>query len=160
MRTDESERWLTTISSIGFLNATALVAAIGDVATFAHGRDPAAWLSLVPRQVTTGGRPRLLGITRRGSKYLRIMLISGARAAMLTLAQKRHAAADGYEACWHGRMPIPPSWRWQPKWRGPSGRCCATNASTIRRRPPPEPSLVGEAFVGLPMSASGERKMA
>jgi transposase len=62
-----------------------LVAAIGDVATFARGRDLAAWLGLVPRQVTTGGRPRLLGITKRGSKYPRKMLIQGAGSAMPTL---------------------------------------------------------------------------
>ena len=84
-RTDESARRLTTIPGIGALNATALVAAIGDVGTFARGRNLAAWLGLVPRQVTTGGRPRLLGITKRGSKYLRKMLIQGARAAMPTL---------------------------------------------------------------------------
>jgi transposase len=84
-RSDEDARRLTTIPGIGALNATALVAAIGDVATFARGRDLAAWLGLVPRQVTTGGRPRLLGITKRGSKYLRKMLIQGARAAMPTL---------------------------------------------------------------------------
>ena len=84
-RTDESARRLTTIPGIGALNATALVAAIGDVATFARGRDLAAWLGLVPRQVTTGGRPKLAGITKRGSKYLRKMLIQGARAAMPTL---------------------------------------------------------------------------
>jgi transposase len=87
VRTDESARRLTTIPGIGALNATALVAAIGDVATFARGRDLAAWLGLVPRQVTTGGRPKLLGITKRGSKYLRKMLIQGARAAMPTLRQ-------------------------------------------------------------------------
>ncbi|MBY0295797.1 MAG: IS110 family transposase [Methylobacterium sp.] len=86
-RTDESARRLTTIPGIGALNATALVAAIGDVTTFARGRDLAAWLGLVPRQVTTGGRPKLVGITKRGSKYLRKMLIQGARAAMPTLRQ-------------------------------------------------------------------------
>jgi transposase len=84
-RTDECARRLTTIPGIGALNATALVAAIGDVATFARGRDLAAWLGLVPRQVTTGGRPKLVGITKRGSKYLRKMLIQGARAALPTL---------------------------------------------------------------------------
>ena len=84
---DESARRLTTIPGIGALNATALVAAIGDVTTFARGRDLAAWLGLVPRQVTTGGRPKLVGITKRGSKYLRKMLIQGARAAMPTLRQ-------------------------------------------------------------------------
>jgi transposase len=86
-RSDESARRLTTIPGIGALNATALVAAIGDVTTFARGRDLAAWLGLVPRQVTTGGRPKLVGITKRGSKYLRKVLIQGARAAMPTLRQ-------------------------------------------------------------------------
>ncbi len=69
------------------LNAIALVAAIGDVATFAPGRDLAAWLGLVPRQVTTGVKPRFVGITKRGCKYLRKTLIQGARAAMPTLRQ-------------------------------------------------------------------------
>lgn len=86
-RTNEDARRLTTIPGIGALNATALVAAIGDVASFARGRDLAAWLGLVPRQVTTGGKPRLVGITKRGSKYLRKTLIQGARAAMPTLRQ-------------------------------------------------------------------------
>lgn len=78
---------LLTIPGIGALNATALVAAVGDVRTFARGRDLAAWLGLVPRQATTGGKPRLLGITKRGSKYLRKMLIQGARAALPTLSR-------------------------------------------------------------------------
>jgi transposase len=72
---------------IGALNATALVAAIGDAATFARGRDLAAWLGLVPRQVTTGGKPRLVGITKRGDKYLRKMLVQGARSAFPTLSK-------------------------------------------------------------------------
>ncbi|MEE7462698.1 IS110 family transposase [Methylobacterium fujisawaense] len=86
-RSDEHARRLTTIPGIGALNATALVAAIGDVATFARGRDLAAWLGHVPRQLTTGGRPRLVGITKRGRKYLRKSLIRGARAALPTLRQ-------------------------------------------------------------------------
>ena len=80
-------RRLLSIPGIGALNATALVAAIGDASTFARGRDLAAWLGLVPRQVTTGGRPQLLGITKRGNKYLRKMLIQGARAALPTLSK-------------------------------------------------------------------------
>jgi transposase len=74
-----------TIPGIGALNATAFVAAVGEATTFARGRDLAAWLGLVPRQATTGGRPKLLGITKRGSKYLRKMLIQGARASMPVL---------------------------------------------------------------------------
>ena len=84
---NESARRLTSIPGIGALNATALVAAVGDAQTFARGRDLAAWLGLVPRQATTGGKPRLLGITKRGSKYLRKMLIQGARAAFPTLSR-------------------------------------------------------------------------
>lgn len=86
-RTDERARRLTSIPGIGALNATALAAAVGDAATFGKGRDLAAWLGLVPRQVTTGGRPRLMGITRRGSRYLRKMLIQGARSVMPLLAK-------------------------------------------------------------------------
>jgi transposase len=84
-RSDERSRQLLTIPGIGALNATALGAAVGDARTFSRGRDLAAWLGLVPRQSTTGGKPRLLGITKRGSKYLRKMLIQGARSAMPTL---------------------------------------------------------------------------
>src|SRR5436190_4822747 len=63
---NDAARRLTSIPGIGALNATALVAAVGDAVTFARGRDLAAWLGLVPRQATTGGKPRLLGITKRG----------------------------------------------------------------------------------------------
>ena len=87
LKRDEAARRLTSIPGIGALNATALVAAIGDAQTFVRGRDLAAWLGLVPRQATTGGKPRLLGITKRGSKYLRKMLIQGARAALPTLSR-------------------------------------------------------------------------
>ena len=62
-REDEGARRLATIPGIGVLNATALVAAIGDGRSFARGCDLSAWLGLVPRQQTTGGKPRLKGIT-------------------------------------------------------------------------------------------------
>jgi transposase len=87
VKQNEAARRLTSIPGIGALNATALVAAVGDAETFTRGRDLAAWLGLVPRQATTGGKPRLLGITKRGSKYLRKMLIQGARAALPTLSR-------------------------------------------------------------------------
>ena len=70
-REDADARRLTTIPGIGVLNATALTAAIGTGETFVRGRDFAAWVGLVPRQMTTGGKPRLLGISKRGNKYLR-----------------------------------------------------------------------------------------
>ena len=86
-RTDEAARLLSTIPGIGPLNATALVAALGDARTFGRARNVAAWLGLVPRQVSTGGRPRLLGISKRGNGYLRKMLIHGARSALPTLSK-------------------------------------------------------------------------
>ena len=84
---DGAARRLATIPGIGVMNATALAAAIGEGQAFARGRDPAAWLGLVPKQRTTGGKPRLLGITKRGNKYLRKLLVHGARGAMPTLAR-------------------------------------------------------------------------
>lgn len=97
-RTDDRARRLTSIPGIGALNATALVAAVGDAATFEKGRDLAAWLGLVPRQATTGGRPKLLGITKRGSRYLRKMLIQGARSAMPSLARSDTAVGSWLRA--------------------------------------------------------------
>ena len=87
-RNDTKARRLATIPGIGVLNATALVAAIGDGRSFSRGRDLAAWLGLVPRQATTGGKPKLLGITKRGSKYLRKLIIQGARSALPSLARQ------------------------------------------------------------------------
>jgi transposase len=65
-----------------------LLAAIGDGSAFAKGRDLAAWLGLTPRQHSTGGKTKLLGISKRGNGYLRKQLIHGARAAMPHLAAK------------------------------------------------------------------------
>ena len=94
-RSDSDARRLATIPGIGVLNATALLAAIGDGRTFARGRDLAAWLGLVPRQVTTGGKPRLVGITKRGNKYLRKLLIHGARAAFHRWRRVPHHSVGG-----------------------------------------------------------------
>lgn len=71
--------------------ATALIAAVGNAETFEHGRDLAAWLGLVPRQFTTGGKPKLLGITKRGNTYLRKLPIHGARAALPHVAERNTA---------------------------------------------------------------------
>lgn len=86
-RDNLAARRLTTIPGIGVLNATALIAAIGNANGFDRARDLGAWLGLVPRQFTTGGKPRLLGITKRGNVYLRTLLVHGARAAMPTLSR-------------------------------------------------------------------------
>ncbi len=84
---DEARR-LITIPGFGAIVASALVAAVGHAESFDSGRDLAAWLGLVPRQFTTGGKPKLLGISKRGNKYLRKQLIHGARAALPHVAER------------------------------------------------------------------------
>src|SRR5262249_3466204 len=70
------------------LSATALVAAISDASAFKNGRQCAAWLGLVPRQHATGGKERLLGMSKRGDNYLRKLLIHGARATPRWVGRK------------------------------------------------------------------------
>lgn len=73
---------LMTIPGVGILTATALVASIGDISEFRNGREFSAWLGLVPKQHSTGGKSKLLGISKRGDSYLRKLLIHGARSVM------------------------------------------------------------------------------
>ena len=73
---------LETIPGLGPLTATALGAAVSDPSAFKNGRQFAAWLGLVPRQHSTGGKARLLGISKRGDVYLRKLLVHGARATL------------------------------------------------------------------------------
>ena len=87
-RQDERCQRLLTIPGIGVLIASALVAAIGDGRQFHSARELAAWLGLVPRQSTTGGQIRLLGISKRGDTYLRALLIHGARAVLRKATKK------------------------------------------------------------------------
>jgi len=80
---DEACKRLRQIPGVGPLVSTATVAAIGNGAAFRKGREFAAWLGLVPRQHSTGGKARLFGISKRGNIYLRRMFIHGARAVLL-----------------------------------------------------------------------------
>ena len=87
-RESTEARCLISIPGVGVITATALIAAVGKAEAFKHGRDLAAWLGLVPRQSTTGGKPRLMGISKRGNTYLRKLLIHGARAALPHVAER------------------------------------------------------------------------
>ncbi|MGA2439133.1 MAG: IS110 family transposase [Acidobacteriaceae bacterium] len=80
---DEACQRLRQIPGVGPLVSTATVAAIGNGAAFRKGREFAAWLGLVPRQYSTGGKTRLYGISKRGNTYLRRMFIHGARAVLM-----------------------------------------------------------------------------
>ena len=101
-REHEACRRLQTIPGVGPKVATALVAAAGDAKEFASGREFAAWLGLTPRQRSTGGRTVLGGISKRGDRYLRALLIHGARAA-LRVAAKREDRRSRWAVSVHAR---------------------------------------------------------
>lgn len=81
-RRSEQCRRIAEIPGVGLLTATAAVATMGQASSFKSGRQFAAFLGLVPRQSGTGGRVRLLGISKRGDRYLRTLLIHGARTVL------------------------------------------------------------------------------
>src|ERR671932_2855336 len=89
---------LMTIPGIGPLTATALVAAISDASAFKNGRQFAAWLGLVPRQHSTGGKERLLGISKRGDSYLRKLLVHGARTCLRGVGRRRDRRSQWVQA--------------------------------------------------------------
>jgi transposase len=95
----EASRRLAEIPGIGPIGATALVAEIGDWMTFSSGRSLAAWIGLVPKQHTTGGKDRLGSITKQGNRYLRWLLVVGAMAVI------RYARKHGTQKRpWLGRL--------------------------------------------------------
>lgn len=91
-RHSEASRTLGAIPGVGPLTASAVVASVGRAREFKNGRQLAAWLGLVPRQHSSGGKPTLLGISKRGDTYLRTLLIHGARAV---IRQAQNKADDG-----------------------------------------------------------------
>jgi transposase len=87
-RQSDVSRKLADIPGIGPITASALVASIGDARHFENGRQLAAWIGLVPKQHSSGGKPTLLGISKRGDTYLRTLLIHGARAVIRVTERK------------------------------------------------------------------------
>ncbi|MBC8287995.1 MAG: IS110 family transposase [Nitrospinae bacterium] len=85
---DETCQRIHALEGVGPLIATAIIAMVGNFNEFKNGRDLSAWLGLVPRQHSTGGKELLLGISKRGNRYLRTMLIHGARSVVYRAAKK------------------------------------------------------------------------
>lgn len=81
-REDDRIKRLLEVEGIGPITASALVAVVGDATQFNSGRDMSAWFGLTPRQHSSGGKNRLGGISKRGDKYIRMLLVHGARAAL------------------------------------------------------------------------------
>jgi len=94
----EASRRLEQIPGIGPIVATALVAEIGDWKAFRSGRNLAAWIGLVPKQHSTGGKERLGGISKQGNRYLRWLLVAGAMAVI------RYARRHGTKRAWLARL--------------------------------------------------------
>jgi transposase len=88
-RENEACQRLTEIPGVGPVTATALIAAVGNGSTFQKGRNLAAWMGIVPGEYSTGGKQKLLGISKRGNKYLRRLFVQGARSVL----QQRHKQA-------------------------------------------------------------------
>jgi transposase len=100
---NESCQKLAKVEGIGPVVATALVAAVGKATVFASGRHLAAWLGLVPRQHSSGGKNRLLGISKRGDCYVRSLLIHGARAVVYRAPGKSDARSQWVTRVSHRR---------------------------------------------------------
>jgi transposase len=101
-RADESCQRLITVPGIGPIISSAMVAAIGNGAAFAKGRDFAAWLGLVPKQISTGDRTILGRITKRGNRYLRMLFMQAARVILLRPANwAKHSFGSWLTAAAH-----------------------------------------------------------
>lgn len=111
---DSSVKAITAIPGVGTLTATAAIASMGDVRAFRSGREFAAWIGLVPRQTGSGGKVILGRISRRGDRYLRTLLIHGARSVLYRFKQ-------------------PNPWLDQIKQRGPSNVVVVAIANKIAR---------------------------
>lgn len=97
-RANENSRKLAKMPGIGPITASAMVASLGDAKSFKNGRQVSAWLGLVPKQNSTGGKTVLLGMSKRGDSYLRTLLIQGAR-SMIYAAQRKEISDS-----WLGRL--------------------------------------------------------
>jgi transposase len=97
-RSCEESRRLEEIPGVGPIVATALVAEVGDWKAFSSGRNLAAWIGLVPKQHSTGGKERLGGISKQGNRYLRWLLVAGAMAVI------RYARQHGTKRLWLTRI--------------------------------------------------------
>jgi transposase len=102
-RNSELSRKLEAVPGIGPITASALVATVGDAKNFRSGRQLAAWIGLVPKQESSGGKTVLLGISKRGDAYLRAMLIHGARSALRTAQRRKDSAGRWMQNLLHRR---------------------------------------------------------
>ena len=101
-KSNPTSQRLTSVPGIGPIIATAIAATVPDPSMFSNGREFAAWLGLVPRQNSTGGKARLGGISKRGDSYLRRLLVGGAHAVLL---RSKIGKTDPWLTALRGRRP-------------------------------------------------------
>lgn len=97
---NEASRRLEAIPGVGVITATALVATIGDASQFSSGRQLSAWLGLVSKQTSSGGKDRLVRISKRGDRYLRRLLVHGARAVLRWSRSEKTSGAEQGRTAW------------------------------------------------------------
>lgn len=103
VRQHEAAKRLMQVEGVGPITATAIVATVGDATAFHHGRPFAAWLGWVPKHLSTGGKPVLGRITKRGTGSLRTLLIHGARAVLQLTPKRTDAESVWVEEVRHRR---------------------------------------------------------
>ena len=138
---DERCQRLCEVPGVGPLISTALVATIGNAREFKSGRELSAYLGLVPRQHSSGGKTRLLGITKHGDRYLRTLLIHGARAVLNAKHRGSHPRAASMARLRAARGPTSLRSRWLIIMRECCGRCSAAASTTVPRRPQRHPQF-------------------
>src|SRR6266513_2625890 len=122
-RSSEASQRVEAIPGIGVIGATAIVATVTDPTIFRSGRDFAAWIGLVPRQDSTGGKQKLGPISKQGDRYLRRILVVGAIAVLRRAQENPGKCIPGSRNSWRGDPSR--SWRWRSptRWRAWPGRC-------------------------------------
>jgi transposase len=128
-RTDAAGQLLETIPGVGPLTASALAASIGNPRAFRDGRELGAWLGLVPRQHSSGGKPHLLGISKRGDAALRTLLTHGARAVIRMAATNPEMADSWVMKLCRRRHKTSLPWRSRQKMHERRGLCSFANRS-------------------------------
>ena len=132
-RSNEASQRLETIPGIGVIGATAIAATVADPTVFRSGRDFAAWIGLVPRQDSTGGKQKLGPISKQGDRYLRRILVVGAHAVLNARGSSRRNIPGSRSS---SRASRSRSWRWHlpTRWRASPGRCWPMAAPIGRLR--------------------------
>jgi len=124
-RENEDAKRLVTIPGFGAIVASALVAAVGRAEARDRSGDLSVWLGIVPRQFTTGGKPKLLGVSKRSTGYLRRQLIHGKRARRCPMSRSAtRRSAGGRRRCLNAPIATSRSSPSPTSWPGSPGRCC------------------------------------